>query len=101
LHPKCPAQGLVVVGFSANDFGNQEPGDAKAIAQTCFNVHRVRFPMFSKVASSYVALAKATGRAPNWNFHERRSQAAPNYPSNVAPEDKRLTAAIGRLLAQR
>ena len=49
LHAKYAARGLVVMGFPSNDFGGQEPGDAKQIGDTCFNFYGVRFPMFSKV----------------------------------------------------
>ena len=71
LHAKYAAQGLVVMGFPSNDFGQQEPGDAKQIADFCFNTYGVKFPMFSKTvvkgASAhplFMALAQATGQAP-------------------------------------
>ncbi len=69
LHGKYAAQGLVVMGFPANDFGGQEPGDAKKIAETCFNFYGVQFPMFNKISvvgtgthPLYASLAKATGQ---------------------------------------
>ena len=35
LYDKYKARGLVVVGFPSNDFGNQEPGSNKEIADFC------------------------------------------------------------------
>jgi glutathione peroxidase len=112
LHGKYAAQGLVVMGFPANDFGGQEPGDAKKIAETCFNFYGVQFPMFNKISvvgagthPLYASLAKATGQAPQWNFHkylvDRQGRVVASFASDVKPEDKRITAEVEKLLAQR
>ena len=42
-------QGLVVLGFPCNQFGKQEPGDAREIAQFCERNFGVSFPLFRKV----------------------------------------------------
>ncbi len=42
-------QGLVVLGFPCNQFGAQEPGNDKAIADFCASQFGLSFPMFSKV----------------------------------------------------
>jgi glutathione peroxidase len=112
LHGKYAAQGLVVMGFPANDFGAQEPGDAKKIAETCFNFYGVQFPMFNKISvvgagthPLYVSLAKATGQSPQWNFHkylvDRQGRVVASFASDVKPEDKRITGEVEKLLAQR
>ena len=49
LYQKYKDQGLVVLGFPCNQFGNQEPGGADQIAQTCQINYGVTFPMFAKV----------------------------------------------------
>ena len=49
LHKKYAAQGLVVLGFPCNQFGNQEPGGADEISQTCHINYGVSFPIFEKV----------------------------------------------------
>lgn len=49
LYKKYAAQGLVVLGFPCNQFGNQEPGGADEIAQTCHIYYGVSFPIFEKV----------------------------------------------------
>jgi glutathione peroxidase len=112
LHGKYAAQGLVVMGFPSNDFGNQEPGDSKQIGQTCFNVYGVRFLMFAKTVVKgpgahplYATLAKASGQAPQWNFHkslvDRRGQVVASFASEVVPQDKWLIAALEKALAAR
>ncbi len=40
--------GLVVLGFPANDFGAQEPGSNEEIAEFCSLNYGVSFPMFAK-----------------------------------------------------
>ncbi len=111
LHAKYASKGLVVLGFPSNDFGNQEPGTGKEIADFCFNTYGVKFPMFAKTAvvgknanPLHAALTKATGTAPQWNFHkyliDRSGNVVGEYPSKVAPEDKRLVADIEKVLAK-
>jgi glutathione peroxidase len=110
LHKKYSTQGLVVMGFPTNDFGQQEPGDAKQIADFCFNTYGVKFPMFAKssvkgstINPLFAQLAKDTGKAPGWNFHkylvDRQGKAVANFGSNVAPGDAALVARIEKALA--
>jgi glutathione peroxidase len=112
LHAQYAAQGLVVMGFPANDFGRQEPGDAKQIGQTCFNVYGVRFPMFDKISvvgrdahPLYAALTQATGQAPRWNFHkylvDRQGKVVASFASDVEPQDRRIVGAIEQALRAR
>lgn len=49
LYKKYKSQGLVILGFPCNQFGKQEPGDEKSIAEGCMVNYGVSFPMFSKV----------------------------------------------------
>jgi len=112
LHAKYSARGLVVMGFPSNDFGQQEPGDAKKIADFCFNTYGVKFPMFAKSSVKgreanplFSALAKATGQAPGWNFHkylvDRQGRPVASFASEVTPGDARLVAALEKALAQK
>jgi glutathione peroxidase len=63
-------QGLVVLGFPANDFGAQEPGTNAEIQDFCTTNFGVDFPMFSKIAVTgpeqhplYKALTEAYPKA--------------------------------------
>jgi glutathione peroxidase len=42
-------RGFSVLGFPCNQFGGQEPGDAKEIAEFCARKYDVSFPLFSKI----------------------------------------------------
>jgi glutathione peroxidase len=49
LHRELSPRGFAVLGFPCNQFGGQEPGDAKQIAEFCENKYAVSFPMFEKI----------------------------------------------------
>ena len=111
LYAERSAQGLVVLGFPSNDFGKQEPGDGKQIADFCFNTYGVKFPMFNKVAvvgsqrnALYAQLFQATKAAPQWNFHKyligRDGKRVTSFASAVEPTSKPLVAAVEAALAQ-
>jgi glutathione peroxidase len=50
LYAEKRDEGLVVLGFPANDFGAQEPGTNDEIQSFCTTNFGVDFPMFSKIA---------------------------------------------------
>jgi glutathione peroxidase len=109
LNEKYRSRGLVVLGFPSNDFGQQEPGSEKEIADFCDNTYKVKFPMFAKTSVKepggsplFDALAKATGKRPEWNFHKylvaRDGMTAVSFPSKVEPESKEFVAKVEELL---
>ncbi|WP_444998139.1 glutathione peroxidase [Aliikangiella sp. IMCC44359] len=49
LYQQYKNKGFVVLGFPCNQFGKQEPGSEKEIAQFCELNYQVTFPLFSKV----------------------------------------------------
>ena len=112
LYAKYKARGLVVLGFPSNDFGKQEPGSSKEIADFCFNTYGVKFPMFSKSVVSgptpnplYLSLAKRTGSAPQWNFHkyllDRSGKVVATFASEVTPDSPQLVSAVEKALNQK
>ncbi len=112
LYRKYRSKGLVVLGFPSNDFGGQEPGNNKQIAEFCVNQYAIEFPMFAKVrvrgsgtTPLYADLAKASGSAPQWNFHKylvgRDGKSVRSFESAVEPGDPSLITAIEALLAAR
>ncbi|MNJ23645.1 Hydroperoxy fatty acid reductase gpx1 [compost metagenome] len=105
-------RGLVVVGFPCNQFGKQEPGDAREIAQFCEMNFGVSFPLFRKIEVNgdaahplYVELKK---RAPGlfgsqkikWNFTKFLVDPATGKVTRFAPSTKpeALVATIEKLL---
>ena len=109
IYGKYKDEGLVVLGFPSNDFGKQEPGNDKEIADFCFNTYAVKFPMFSKTVvhgsaknALYTELAKATGQTPKWNFHkyliDRSGKRVTSFASDVVPGDKALVTAVEKAI---
>ncbi|MCC8976256.1 glutathione peroxidase [Bradyrhizobium brasilense] len=49
LYAGLSPRGFAVLGFPCNQFGAQEPGDAKQIAAFCETNYAVTFPMFAKI----------------------------------------------------
>jgi glutathione peroxidase len=49
LYETYKKDGLVILGVPANEFGKQEPGTDKEIAEFCTSNYGVTFPMLSKV----------------------------------------------------
>ena len=49
LHKALNPRGFSVLGFPCNQFGSQEPGDAKQIEQFCASNYAITFPMFAKI----------------------------------------------------
>jgi glutathione peroxidase len=109
LYAKYAPRGLVVLGFPSNDFGKQEPGNSKEIADFCYNTYGVKFPMFAK--SSVIGpdtnplhseLTRITGNAPKWNFTkyliDRNGKVIEHFPSKVTPEDPALVSKIEQAL---
>ena len=112
LYAKYQSKGLVVLGFPSNDFGAQEPGSSKVIADFCFNTYGVKFPMFSKSVvkgakrnALYEDLFQATKVEPGWNFHkyliDRRGKVVANYPSEVTPNSAAIVSGIEKALSQK
>lgn len=50
LFEEKQADGLMVVGFPANDFGAQEPGTSEEIVAFCTGKFGVKFPLAQKIA---------------------------------------------------
>lgn len=49
LHDQYGQRGLSILGFPCNQFGRQEPGDAREIGDFCQRNYGVGFDMFAKV----------------------------------------------------
>jgi len=110
LYRKYKSRGLVVVGFPSNDFGGQEPGTNKEIAEFCRLTYGVEFPMFEKSSVTsiktnplYAELLARTGQSPKWNFHkylvDRDGKQVTSFGTRVEPDNGELLSAVERLLA--
>jgi len=109
IYSKYASKGLVVIGFPSNDFGQQEPGSNKEIADFCKNTYDVKFPMMAKSVVSgsnanpmFKLLIDKTKTTPKWNFYkyliDRDGNVVNAYSSMVKPDSKTITAEIEKLL---
>ena len=105
-------QGLVILGFPCNQFGQQEPGDEAAISDFCELNFGVTFPLFKKVevngSNAHPLFVRLKKRAPGllgsqaikWNFTKflinRDGQSVKRYAPATKPEA--LKTAIEALL---
>jgi len=107
-------KGFVILGFPANNFGEQEPGSDAEIKSFCTGKYNVTFPMFSKIAVKgddqhplYKQLAqqpKPIGGDPGWNFTkfllDRNGNVVARFEPKTRPTDVKMTKQVDDLLAQ-
>jgi glutathione peroxidase len=101
LYREFSPRGFSVLGFPCNQFGGQEPGDAKQIAEFCEIKFDVTFPMFSKIDVNgfdahplYNYLKKERsgllGPSIKWNFTkflvDREGRVVARHAPTTAPE---------------
>lgn len=109
LYAQYKDRGLVILGFPSNDFGKQEPGSNKEIADFCHNTYGVKFPMFAKSSLSgadanplFKLLIEKSGTKPRWNFYkyliDRQGNVVNAYSSMTSPSSKSLIKDIEKIL---
>jgi glutathione peroxidase len=107
VHEKYKKRGLVVVGFSSDDF-NQEAKDEAEAADTCFVNYGVTFTMLapqhvkgSEANAVFKELARQT-QEPKWNFNKylvtADGKVTQYFDSRVAPDSQPFNEAIEKLL---
>jgi len=114
LYRDHKSEGLVVLGFPCNQFGNQEPNSEAEIKQFCKQKFDVSFPMFAKIdvngpkAHPLYKWLKAQTKDTSdiqWNFTKflvgRDGRVVARFPSNVAPESRELLDAVKKALMRR
>lgn len=104
-------RGLVIIAVPSNDFGGQEPGGSREIAETAQHHYGVTFPIAGKVVVKgpsahpfYKWAAEARPKeVPRWNFHkyliDRAGYIAEVFPQNIEPTDTRVKTSVARALA--
>src|SRR5215510_86605 len=117
LHKKYASQGLKILGFPSNDFGQQEPGSNSEIQQFCKANYGVEFDMFSKVQVlgpgkvalyDYLTSKSTNPKFPGeikWNFEKfligRGGEILGRFSSEIEPESRQITAAIESALGKK
>ncbi len=114
LYQKYKDQGLVILAFPSNDFGQEEPDGNDAIQQLASGKYKVTFPMFAKltlagdhVSPLYQFLTDKqanpnTGGPIRWNFTkflaDRDGKIVQRFEPDVTPDSPELTVAIEKAL---
>jgi glutathione peroxidase len=111
LHETLAPRGFSVLGFPCNQFGSQEPGDARQIEQFCSTEYGISFPMFAKIDVNgdnahplyqYLKREKSglLGSSIKWNFTkfvvDRSGRVVARHAPTSKPEG--LTKEIEALL---
>jgi len=110
LYEQYKDQGLVILGFPANNFGSQEPGTDEEISEFCEANFGVTFPLFSKISVKggdmhplYGYLTGESGREVSWNFNKflvgPDGLYREHYLSGTEPDSEELISAIEAQLA--
>src|SRR5208282_4699601 len=110
IYEKYKAQGFVILGFPANNFGLQEPGTNEEIKTFCSSKYQVTFPMYAKVSvkgSDITPLYQfltdktsnpTTGGEIGWNFTKflvgADGKVVARFDSAVKPDSPDVSAAI-------
>mgnify|MGYP005836200751 CR=1 FL=1 len=107
-------RGLVVLGFPANNFMNQEPGTDAEIKEFCTTRFDVTFPMFSKISVKgsdthplYQWLLSSTDNNQDieWNFAKfvvgRDGKVVARFSPRTQPDDPKFLETIEKALASK
>ena len=106
-------QGLVVLGFPANDFAGQEPGSNDEIATFCTTNFGVDFPMFEKITvkgpdkhplyAGLIVESDTPDAEIAWNFEKflvsRDGHVVRCFSPRTEPNDPELIAALEAMLS--
>jgi len=114
IYDQYKAQGFYVLGFPANNFGNQESGKESEIKEFCESKYKVKFPLFAKISvkgedqhplynflTSKETDPKFAGDI-TWNFNkflvDRKGNIVARFSSKDTPESEAVTQAIEKEL---
>lgn len=104
LYDAKKKEGLVILGFPANNFGGQEPGTEAEIKEFCSMNYKVSFPMFSKISVKgedthplYKWLISSSDRPTEdieWNFAKFVIGRDGKELTRIAPKDAPYSDAV-------
>lgn len=115
LYDSYKDEGLVILGFPANNFASQEPGTDEQIKEFCEVNYKITFPMFSKVSvkgnDMHPLFSYLTGEgdgedmgAVRWNFEkfliDKEGRLVKRFRSRTEPMDDDIRQAVEYYLAK-
>jgi glutathione peroxidase len=111
LYRNYKDKGLVVLGFPANNFGNQEPGTNEEILNFCTTNYDVTFPMMAKISVKgddihplyhHLTNHDEHGGEIKWNFTkyllDRKGNTAARFEPGTQPTSDEIVKKIEELL---
>ncbi len=112
LYEKFEKEGLVVLAFPANNFGEQEPGTNGEIKAFCTSRYGVTFPVFAKISvkgdDQHDLYKRLTGQPEpiggeiKWNFTkflvDRSGRVVARFEPRTRPDDPEVIDRIVELL---
>ena len=114
LYQKYKDQGLVILAFPSNDFGQEEPDGNDAIKQLAEGKYKATFPIFAKLSLAGEHMAPlyqfltdkqanpTTGGPIRWNFTkflvDRDGKVVERFEPDVTPDAPELAAALEKAL---
>lgn len=110
VYEKYGGEDFTIIGFPANNFGNQEPGSNSEIASFCQKNYGVTFPMMSKISVKgddmhpvyqwLISKEKngVTDSEVQWNFQkyliDENGHLVKVLKSKIKPDDEQIVAWI-------
>ena len=110
IYEKYSDRGFFVLGFPANNFANQEPGNNSDIKTFCTTNYNITFPMFSKISVKgedkhplykYLTEEKTNPKFSGeitWNFNKfligKDGQVINRFATNIKPNAPEVIEAI-------
>lgn len=111
IYRKYKDKGFRILGFPANNFGQQEPGSDQEIKTFCESKYNVTFDLFSKISVKgddqhplyrYITKDSPFPGEVKWNFQkylvDKKGNIVAMFPSKVKPTDKEVIEKIEALL---
>ncbi len=114
LYEHYKDQGLVILAFPANDFGQEEPGTNEQIQKFSAEKYKVSFPLFAKISVSGEHIAplyelltdkqanSSTGGPVRWNFTKflvgRDGKIIARFEPDMDPKEPELVDAVEKAL---
>lgn len=114
LYEQYNDQGLEILAFPANNFGQQEPGTNEEIKSFCFTKYSLTFPLFSKISvkgsDKHPLYQYLTEQSPfpgevEWNFQkylvDRSGNIVGRFHHRTKPLAPEIVKEVERVLAAR
>jgi glutathione peroxidase len=106
LYEQYQDKNFIIIGFPANNFGSQEPGNNEEIKEFCTANYGVTFPMMAKISVKgddiaplyqWLTTQEANGVADaevSWNFQKFLINEEGHWVKSVAPKESPQSAEI-------